>query len=184
LRPPLRYPENRGHGSLSQAGAPLGPDQIRQYRAYLFREKKLDAGTAQQYVAALRFFHIKTLKRPFVLDDLPMPKRHRKLPEILSPEEMARLIDSAGNLFQRTMLMMLYSTGMRRAESCRLQVPDIDSQRMVIHIRGGKGGHDRDVPLSEKLLETRRVYWRWMKPKTHLFPGTIKGWRADVPVCG
>ena len=100
------------------------------------------------------------------LDDLPMPKRHRKLPEILSSEEMARLIDSASNLFHRTMLMTLYSTGMRRAELCRLQVPDIDSQRMIIHVREGKGGHDRDVPLSEKLLETLRVYWRWMKPKT------------------
>ena len=117
-------------------------------------------------MAALRFFYIKTLKRSMALDDLPMPKRHRKLPEILSSEEMARLIDSASNLFHRTMLMTLYSTGMRRAELCRLQVPDIDSQRMIIHVREGKGGHDRDVPLSEKLLETLRVYWRWMKPKT------------------
>ncbi len=160
----------------------LGPEQLREYQAYLFREKKLDAGTVQQHVAALRFFYIKTLKRPLALDDLPMPKRHRKLPEILSPEEMARLINSASNLFHRSMLMTLYSTGMRRAELCRLQVSDIDSQRMVIHIREGKGGHDRDVPLSEKLLETLRVYWRWMRPKTYLFPGTVKGWRADVPV--
>jgi site-specific recombinase XerD len=63
------------------------------------------------------------------------------------------------------MLMTLYSTGIRRAELCRLQVTDIDSNRMMVHIRQGKGGHDRDVPLSEKLLETLRVYWRWMKPK-------------------
>jgi integrase len=63
-----------------------------------------------------------------------------------------------------------------------LQISDIDSQRMIVHIRHGKGGHDRDVPLSEKLLETLRVYWRWMKPKTYLFPGTVKGWRADVPI--
>jgi integrase/recombinase XerD len=82
----------------------------------------------------------------------------------------------------RAMLMTLYATGVRRAELCRLQVTDVDSQRMMVHIRQGKGGHDRDVPLSEKLLETLRVYWRWMKPKHYLFPGTVKNWRADVPL--
>jgi len=160
----------------------LGPDQIREYSAYLFRERKLEAGTVQQHVAGLRFFYVKTLKQHFLLEDLPMPKRSRRLPEILSPEEMARLIDASANLFHRTMLMTLYSTGMRRAELCGLQVADIDSQRMMIHIHKGKGGHDRDVPLSEKLLETLRLYWRWMKPKTYLFPGTVKNWRSDVPV--
>jgi site-specific recombinase XerD len=65
---------------------------------------------------------------------------------------------------------------------CRLRVSDIDSERMVIHIRHGKGGRDRDVPLSQKLLDTLREYWRWMKPKTWLFPGTVKGRRADVPI--
>jgi len=93
-----------------------------------------------------------------------------------------RLIESASNLFHRAMLMTLYSTGMRRAEACRLKVSDIDSERMIIHIRKGKGGRDRDVPLSPKLLETPREHWRWMKPKTWLFPGTVKNWRADVPL--
>jgi site-specific recombinase XerD len=93
-----------------------------------------------------------------------------------------RLLDCASNLYHRAMLMTLYSTGMRRAEMCRLKVSDIDSERMVIHIRHGKGGRDRDVPLSDKLRETLREYWRWMKPKTWLFPGTINGSRADVPI--
>jgi site-specific recombinase XerD len=122
------------------------------------------------------------LKRHYLLDDIPMPKRHRKLPEILSPDEVALLIDSASNLFHQTILMTLYSTGTRRAELCRLKTTDIDSQRMIVHIRQGKGGNDRDVPLSQKLLETLRVYWHWMKPKTYLFPGTVKNWRADVPI--
>ena len=82
----------------------------------------------------------------------------------------------------RTMLMMLYATGLRRAEMCHLKVSDIDSKRMVIHVREGKGGRDRDVLLTPKLLETLREYWRWMKPRTYLFPGTVKGWRADVPI--
>jgi site-specific recombinase XerD len=75
--------------------------------------------------------------------------------------------------------MTLYSTAIRRAELCRL---DVDSQRMMIRIRQGKGRRDREVPLSLKLLETLRVYWRWMKPATFLFPGTVKGRRADVPI--
>jgi integrase/recombinase XerD len=95
---------------------------------------------------------------------------------------VGRLIDSASNWLHRTMLMTLYSTGIRRAELCRLQVCDLDSQRKLIHIRAGKGGRDRDVPLSPKLLETLREYWRWMRPKTYLFPGTVKNWRADVQI--
>jgi len=160
----------------------LGPPHLRQYQAHLFTDRKLEPGTVQQHVAALRFFYVKTLKRRYLLDEIPHPKRPRKLPVILSPEEVAQLIEAARNLFHRTMLMTLYSTGVRRAELCRLHVTDIDSPRMMVHIRNGKGGHDRDVPLSATLLETLRVYWRWMKPKTYLFPGTVKNWRADVPV--
>jgi integrase/recombinase XerD len=167
---------------FQQSPDKLGPQHLRRYQAYLFQEKKLDAGTVQQHVAALRFFYVKTLKRRYLLEEIPMPKRRRKLPKVLGPEEVEQLIDSASNLFHRTMLMTLYSTGMRCAELCRLQVIDIDSLRMVVHIRQGKGGHDRDVRLSDKLLETLRVYWRWMKPKNYLFPGTVKNWRADVPV--
>jgi integrase/recombinase XerD len=162
----------------------LGPEQLRQYQAHLFQDRKLNAGTVQQYVAALRFFFNKTLKRRYLLDDLPMPKRHRKLPEILSPHEVALLISSASNLFHQTILTTLYSTGMRCAELRHLKTTDIDSERMMVRIHEGKGGRDRDVPLSQKLLETLRVYWRWMKPKTYLFPGTVKNWRADVPITG
>jgi site-specific recombinase XerD len=90
---------------------------------------------------------------------------------VLSPDEVARLIEAAGTLHARVILMALYSTGMRRSELVRLRVEDIDSERMVIHIHKGKGGKDRDVPLCPRLLETLREYWRWKKPKTWLFPG-------------
>jgi len=79
---------------------------------------------------------------------------------VLSPEEVTRLIDAACNLYHRTLLMTLHSTAVRRAELCRLKVQDIDSQRMMIRINQGKGGRDREVPLSPKLLETLRAYWR------------------------
>lgn len=125
---------------------------------------------------------MKTLKRPYIHDQIPFPKRQRPLPAVLSQDEVARLIDSAQSLMHRAMLMTLYGTGVRRAELCQLKVADVDSRRMVIRVRNGKGGRDRDVLLSDKLLETLREYWRWMKPKTYLFPGTVNNWRADVPV--
>jgi site-specific recombinase XerD len=160
----------------------LGPEHIRQYQIHLFRDRKLSAGTIEGRTAALRFLFVKTLKRPYVHDQIPFPKRQRPLPTVLSQDEVARLIDSAQSLMHRAMLMTLYGTGVRRAELCQLKVADIDSKRMVIRVRNGKGGRDRDVLLSDKLLETLREYWRWMKPKTYLFPGTVKNWRADVPI--
>ena len=114
--------------------------------------------------------------------ELPYPKERKRLPIILSPDEVARLIDSARTLFHRTMLMTLYSAGLRRSELCRLKVADIDSQRMMLRVERGKGGVDREVPLSQKLLEMLRECYRWMRPKTYLFPGTINNWRVDKPI--
>ena len=160
----------------------LGPEHIRAYQVHLFRDRKLSPGTVEQRGAALRFFFVKTLRRPYLPDHIPFPKRQRRLPTVLSQDEVARLIDGASNLMHRTILMTLYSTGLRRAELCALKVADSDSERMVIHVRQGKGGRDRDVLLSPKLLETLREYWRWIKPKTYLFPGMVNNWRADVPI--
>src|SRR2546426_12275311 len=97
----------------------------------------------------------------------------RHLPSILSPEEVAHLIDSARTGFHRIVLMTLYGTGVRRAELARLQISDIDSRRMVIRIRSGKGRQDRDVMHSPRLLEALRDYWRSLrrKPTEWLFPG-------------
>ena len=148
----------------------LGPNQLRTYQAYLLTECKLTPGTVVNRVAALRFFFVKTLKRHQFREFLPYPHDRRRLPTVLSREEVARLIDAAGTLFRRTLLMTLYATGMRRSELARLKVSDIDSQRMIIRVVEGKGGKDRDLPLSPSLLETLREYWRWRKPKTYLFP--------------
>ena len=156
----------------------LGPEHIRQYQAYLFQSKKLSTASVSQYVSAIRFLFVKTLRRHFLTEHIPFPKSPRQLPTVLSPEEVTRLINAAPNLYHRTLLMTLYSTAVRRSELCRLQVTDIDSQRMMIRIHG-KGRRDRDVPLCPKLLETLRLYWRWRKPKTYLFPG--RGRRATPP---
>ena len=116
---------------------------------------------------------MKTLKRPAMKEDLPYPhgvKRKRRLPTILSQEEVGRLIDSSKNLFHYAMLLTMYSAGLRRSELCRLKVSNIDSQRMMLRVERGKGDVDREVPLNQKLLETLREYWRWMRPKTYMFP--------------
>jgi site-specific recombinase XerD len=125
-----------------------------------------------QHLAALRFFYIKTLRKPWSIAETPYPKKVQRLPIILSPEEVTQLINSALTPFHRILLMTLYATGVRRAELTRLKITDIDSRRMIIHIQGGKGRKDRDVMLSPTLLEALREYWRGLKPKpTHwLFP--------------
>ncbi len=156
----------------------LGPDHIRQFQLYLIRDRKLAVNTVKQRMAAIQFFFLRTLKRAYLKEEFPYPKAPRRLPSILSQEEVTRLIDAAANLSHRAMLMTLYSTGIRRAELVHLKVGDVDSQRMVIHIHEGKGRKDRDVPLSAKLLETLREYWRCVKPRNYLFPGQS----ADAPL--
>ena len=126
-----------------------------------------------QRLAALRFFYIKTLRKPWSVTETPYPKKVQRLPIILSTEEVAQLIDSALTAFHRILLMTLYATGVRRAELARLKITDIDSRRMIIHIQGGKGRKDRDVMLSPTLLQALREYWRGLrrKPTDWLFPG-------------
>ena len=161
----------------------LGPEHIRQYQLHLVQERKLMPKGIRMQMSALRFLYFKTLRRDYRRDDLPLPKTLRQqLPTVLSREEVAKLIDSASNLRHRTILMTLYATGMRRAELCRLRVEDVDKQRMVIHILQGKGGKNRDVPLSPKLLDQLRIYYRSLKHKTGwLFP-SIQARRTDQPM--
>ena len=161
----------------------LGAEELRRYQLYLLHEKKLALGTVENCISALRFLYKKTLKRrDLAFDDLPFPKQPHKLPTVLSQEEVTRLIGAAPNRMHRTLLMLLYGTGMRRTEASRLKVSDIDSQRMVIHIQQGKGLRDRDVPLTPKLLEVLRDYWRWKKPRVYLFPSKIGDPGIEQPI--
>jgi site-specific recombinase XerD len=161
----------------------LGTEQIRQFQWHLFAERKLKPHTVLLHMSALRFLYLKVLKQPFQRDDLPLPKAERRpAPVVLSPDEVARLIDCAANLRHRTILMTLYATGMRRAELCQLRPEDIDKHRMVIRIRQGKGGKDREVPLSPKLLDQLRAYYRSLKRRNGwLFP-SLQTRRRSEPV--
>src|ERR1700680_572322 len=150
----------------------LGPRHIREYQAQLFTVQKLSPGAVTNHLCALRFFYIQTLKKPWSIADTPYPKKRHRLPTILSQEEVAQLIDAAPTPFYRTVLMTLYATGVRNAELTRLKISDVDSQRMVIHIQGGKARQDRDVMLSPILLDELRAHWRRLRKKSSvwLFP--------------
>jgi site-specific recombinase XerD len=160
----------------------ITPAQLRRYHLFLLEERRLAVGTVVTQICALRFFCRYVLKRRDVREDLPYPKQRLRLPVVLSPDEVQRLIAGAKNLYHRTLLLTLYGAGLRRAEACQLRVRDIDSHRMVLRVEQGKGGRDREIPLSPTLLAALRQYYRWMRPKTYLFPGTRHGWRADVPI--
>src|SRR5271157_6208971 len=132
----------------------MGAEEVRRFQLYLLKEKKLAPGTVEMRMSALRFLYKKVLKRrDLTYDDLIFPKTPRKLPVVLSQPEVKRLIEAAPNLLYRTVLIVLYSTGVRRTEASLLKVSDIDSERRVIHVRQGKGSRDRDVPMTTKLLE-------------------------------
>ena len=149
----------------------------------MFRKWKLAPNTVSQRLAALRFFYIQVLKQGWSVAETPYPKKVLHLPQVLSQQEVARLIEAASNPFHRILLMTMYATGGRRAEVAHLTLDDIDSQRMVIHIRGGKGRKDRDVMLSPALLEALRAYWRGLdrKPSHWLFPGGFRR-TCDRPI--
>jgi len=161
----------------------LGAEEVRRFQLYLLTEKKLAPATVKLRMSALRFLYKKTLKRRDLnFDDIPFPKAPKKLPVILSPHEVMQLINAAWNLMHRTIWMVLYGTGMRRTEVRMLKVEDIDSERMVIHIRNAKGSRDREVPLTPVLLRALRKYYRWKKPRVYLFPSTRGHLGEDQPV--
>ena len=151
----------------------LGPEQVRRYQLYLLNEKKLAWQTLQVRLSALKFLYMRTLKQTWFDHEVAKPKVHRKLPVVWSREEVRALLDSTVNLKHRALLATLYSAGLRCQEALDLKVTDIDSPRMIIHIRAGKGNFPRQVMLSPKLLKLLRIYWRWRKPKDWLFPGRI-----------
>ena len=132
----------------------LGPAEIRTYLLHLARDKRLAASSIIVAVAALRFFYTVTLKRRWVVeDDIPTGRQAKKLPVVLSQEEVARFLDAVDNLKHRVILTVCYATGLRISEAVRLKPAAIDSQRMVIRVEQGKGRKDRYVMLPPRLLD-------------------------------
>lgn len=155
-------------------GRPAGRltlEDVYRYQHYLTRERKVAWSTFNGHVQAIRFFYRVTLPRPWAIAMVPYQKKARRLPQILTREEVQALIDATPNLKHRALLMTLYATGVRVSEACNLEVGDIDSARMVIQVRQGKGRQDRYVMLSARLLDALRAYWRKVRPHQTLFPG-------------
>jgi integrase/recombinase XerD len=156
-----------------------GPEQIRDYLLHLVKDRKAAPNTVQVHRAALKFLFVKTLDQPWFDERVARTRRRPKLPSILSAEEITRILDHTTNLKHWTIIATFYATGLRCNELRNLKIEDIDSQRMVIHVREGKGRIPRDIGLSPTLLDRLRVYWRWRKPKGWLFPS---GMRPDQPM--
>jgi site-specific recombinase XerD len=153
----------------------LGPAEIRTYQLYQATEKKLAPRSIQITASALRFLYKVTLKKPWVIEDLPTPRKPQTLPVVLSQEEVTHFLESVHTLKQRTILTVCYAAGLRIAEVTHLKITDIDSQRMVIRVDQGKGRKDRYVMLSPALLALLRTYWKAERPRDWLFPGKLPG---------
>ncbi|MEZ5652390.1 MAG: site-specific integrase [Burkholderiaceae bacterium] len=152
----------------------LSGDQVRAYLVYLLCDRGLSRSSVNQTGCAIRFLFLHVLHRPDEEIRIPLPRGPQRLPEILSRQEIARLLSCAPHLKARCLLASIYALGLRVGEACALRIDQIDSapDRMCVHVRHGKGGKDRYVPLSQDLLMLLRQYWREMHPKVWLFPGT------------
>jgi len=148
----------------------LGPEHIRTYQLHLLHTQASESVFIQT-VCALRFLYETTLGRPWMAEYIPYPKKPKTLPVILSRDEVKALLLAPRHLKHRAILATLYATGVRVSELCQLQGTDIDSQRMVIRVRQGKGKRDRVVMLSPNLLPLLRRYWKLYQLKAWLFPG-------------
>ena len=153
----------------------LGPEEIRAYQIYLTQTRMLAASSVSVATGALRFLYKVTLKRPWGVEEIPMPKRPFTLPVILSRDEVMHFLDSIGNRKHRVILMTAYAAGLRISEATHLKVTDIDSQRMMLRVDQGKGRKDRYVMLSPRLLDELRAYWKAAHPTLWLFPGDRPG---------
>jgi integrase/recombinase XerD len=149
----------------------LGPEEIRQYQVYLVEQRHVSWSYFNQAVCALRFLYRQTLGHDWAVAHIPFPRQPKKLPLVLSQAEVLRFLEAIKKLKFRALLMTAYGAGLRLSEVTHLRVSDIDSQRMVIRVRQGKGQKDRYVMLSPTLLEVLRLYWRAERPSTWLFPG-------------
>ena len=150
----------------------IGEKEVQNYLLHLIEERKLAWSSCNIVAQGLKFFYRVTLKRSQAQFGIPTARQPQKLPQILAPEEVVRLIECADNPKHRALLMTTYAAGLRLSEVANLKVSNLDSTRMTIHVEQGKGAQDRYTPLSPRLLAELRRYWALHRPKLWLFPGT------------
>lgn len=152
----------------------MGDDDIREYLHYLIKEKKSSQSVITQTYSALKFFYETTLERPWNPLKIPRAKMRKRLPVVLSRQEVHSLFGATQNVKHRAILMTIYSGGLRLSEAAHLKVDDIDSQRMTIRVRQGKGNKDRYTLLGKLTLDILRVYWKAYRPVDWLFPSRTR----------
>jgi site-specific recombinase XerD len=152
----------------------INDNDIKNYLLYLAEEKQSATSTLNHAINALKFYYGTMLKKKFVYE-VRRPRKDKKLPVVLSKEEVAKILNSVDNLKHKAILMIAYSSGLRVSEVVKLKVEDIDSNRMLIHIKGSKGRKDRYTLLSKTVLETIREYLRKYRPQKWLFEGAREG---------
>ena len=153
----------------------LDVEDIRAYLLFLLEKKKLASSTVNQVFNAIRFLYVELYKRPWTLRDIPRPHRPKRLPVVLSQDELRRIFGAKENPKHKAILMVAYSGGLRLGEVVRLKPEDIDSGRGMIFVRGGKGEKDRYTLLGQAALEVLRAYWRMQGGGEWLFPGQRAG---------
>jgi integrase/recombinase XerD len=151
----------------------INQDELRQYFLYLKNEKEIAPSTFGQVLAAIKFLYLHTLKRAWPIFDLVRPRQEKKLPVVLSVEEVHQILECLYRPLYRACLSTIYSCGLRIQEGVDLQVKDIDGDRMMVHVRHAKGAKDRYVPLPEATLEILRQYWSTHRHPTLLFPSSV-----------
>jgi len=153
----------------------LSLEDLYQYQYYLTKEKNYSSSYYNQAVAAMKFLYGFTLKKDWNIHNLPYRKKSKKLPVVISKEEVFQLLSVIDNKRDKTIVYLLYSAGLRVSELVNLKVSDLDSKRMVINIHQGKGRKDRNVMLAESLLDVLKQYWLESRPEIYLFPGKVPG---------
>lgn len=149
-------------------------DEVRQYLLYLQNERQVSASTFTIALCGLKFFYEQTLQRTWHTFDLVRPAPEKKLPVVLSIHEVHEILSRLYRLPYRVCLMTIYTCGLRLQEGVHLQVGDIDSARQLVHVRHGKGGRDRYVPLPEGTLTLLRQYWSGHRHPVWLFPAAAR----------
>ncbi|HEV8131195.1 MAG TPA: site-specific integrase [Acidobacteriota bacterium] len=161
--------------------AQLTEEQLRQYFLYLANERKVSRPTATIALCGIKFFYERTLKREWRMLGLIRPRREKKLPVVLSREEVRRILDRVHTPVYRACLKTIYSCGLRLREGSQLQIADIDSGRMALHIHG-KGGKDRYVPLPDRTLGLLREFWKTHRSQPWVFPATTRGLKPGAEI--
>lgn len=174
------YHVNRFEKFFNKSVEQLGPEEILQYQLHLVQVKKASWSAFNQAVCGLRFLYETTLGKPWAVKHIPFGKRPKKLPTVLGDDEVRKLLECVAVPKHRMVLLMCYAAGMRLNEASNLKISDIDGSRGMIHIRCAKGRKDRLVPISPKLLQELRTWWKLARPASFLFSG--KSW--SVPISG